>query len=381
MVFYSQISAWRAARYAALARRRRLPPLRRYLDPPADALAGLTRVLLGGGAGWLFHSQITGEYAAVMVGAAAPALLQQRGSARAARAVLHEPTPAGATSSGEPGSGSTRAAGEGTAPGSSLSAAPSAGQTQQQGEPGVTRTSLLRRYRGSLLAPRPAGGSRHERHPQGRSLWRRYLASLLTTPLPRRLTHAPPEPGSTTPPQRQQDASGPEVARQPDLLLQAAARWKNAPPATRLRCRPVLLELADVLHRASASMGARDIDRDSDRTLDLNRDRFLNPNRDLDLTSAQEDLTMAASDFTGADLTRTSPEHFNLARLRWDQHTKWPTPDWAQRMRRASAEHPPAPAPTSSCPNGTTPHDAPAGEVRWTSGRSGQPASREAERD
>jgi hypothetical protein len=82
MVFYSHISAWQSARHRALTNRRSLPSLRRYVDPLSDALAALTRILLGAAAGWLFHSEITGVYAAVAVGASAPALLRQMGAVK-----------------------------------------------------------------------------------------------------------------------------------------------------------------------------------------------------------------------------------------------------------------------------------------------------------
>ncbi len=108
VVFYSRVSAWQTARHRQREQgRKRLPPLRRYVDPLADALAGLTRVMLGAGAGWLFHPQVTGVYAAVAVGAAAPALLQQFGAARAARMTSQGPepsdTPAAATGPQSPG--------------------------------------------------------------------------------------------------------------------------------------------------------------------------------------------------------------------------------------------------------------------------------------
>ncbi|WP_051833427.1 hypothetical protein [Streptomyces sp. NRRL S-646] len=91
VVFYGRIAAWQTARHRALAknrRRDRLPRLDKYIDPPSDALAALTRLSLGAGAGWIFHPQLTGALATVAVGASAPALLRQLGSARTLQAVL-----------------------------------------------------------------------------------------------------------------------------------------------------------------------------------------------------------------------------------------------------------------------------------------------------
>ncbi|MGW3287480.1 hypothetical protein ACWDR3_22870 [Streptomyces sp. NPDC001002] len=91
VVFYGRIATWQAARHRALARNRRreqLPRLKKYVDPASDTLAALTRVALGAGAGWLFAPQLTGALATVAVGASAPALLRQFGSARSLQAVI-----------------------------------------------------------------------------------------------------------------------------------------------------------------------------------------------------------------------------------------------------------------------------------------------------
>ncbi|MXM61924.1 hypothetical protein GR925_00260 [Streptomyces sp. HUCO-GS316] len=104
VVFYGRIAAWQAARHRALSRNRRrtqLPRLDKYIDPPSDALAALTRVSLGAGAGWIFSPQLTGALATVAVGASAPALLRQLGSARTLQAAIGQSPPAPA----EPGSG------------------------------------------------------------------------------------------------------------------------------------------------------------------------------------------------------------------------------------------------------------------------------------
>lgn len=85
LVFYRRIATWQAARHHALARnkrRKQLPRFGKYVDPPSDALAALTRLSLGAGAGWIFSPQLTGALATVAVGASAPALLRQLGTAR-----------------------------------------------------------------------------------------------------------------------------------------------------------------------------------------------------------------------------------------------------------------------------------------------------------
>ena len=58
-----------------------LPSLSRYIDPVPDAAVAVTRALLGCAAGWLLHDEITGAYAALAVGASAPALLAGLGKA------------------------------------------------------------------------------------------------------------------------------------------------------------------------------------------------------------------------------------------------------------------------------------------------------------
>ena len=89
VVSSDRVLAWNAARHQALIHempKPKPPALTAYLDPMSDIAAGLTRILLGAVAGLLFHSQVTGAYAAIAVGCSAPTVLRQLGSARLASA-------------------------------------------------------------------------------------------------------------------------------------------------------------------------------------------------------------------------------------------------------------------------------------------------------
>lgn len=91
VVTYGRLRSWQGARHAARASETPLPPLGRFVDPLADSLAALVRVALGGAAGWLLHTEVTGIYAAVTVGASAPALLAQIGRATTPTEALRGP--------------------------------------------------------------------------------------------------------------------------------------------------------------------------------------------------------------------------------------------------------------------------------------------------
>jgi hypothetical protein len=80
---WGNLAAWQKARHTARRRGRRLPPVTRYVDPAADALVAVTRLVLGAAAAVLLHQQISGAVTAIAVGASAPALLAQLGAARA----------------------------------------------------------------------------------------------------------------------------------------------------------------------------------------------------------------------------------------------------------------------------------------------------------
>lgn len=81
VVTFGRMHAWQQARHTARAAAEPLPPIGTFIDPPADSLAALFRVVLGGVAGWLLHGEVAGVFAAVAVGASAPAVLAQMGRA------------------------------------------------------------------------------------------------------------------------------------------------------------------------------------------------------------------------------------------------------------------------------------------------------------
>ncbi len=89
VVTFGRLRSWQQARHAQRAVAGDLPPIGVFIDPPADGLAALFRVLLGGMAGWLLHTEVTGVYAAAAVGASAPALLAQLGRSTTADGALH----------------------------------------------------------------------------------------------------------------------------------------------------------------------------------------------------------------------------------------------------------------------------------------------------
>lgn len=80
VAFWGRLSVWQQARHQALAANEPKPSLREFVDPGADIAVALTRALLGCAMGALLQDQVTGAYAAVAVGAAAPGLLTQLGT-------------------------------------------------------------------------------------------------------------------------------------------------------------------------------------------------------------------------------------------------------------------------------------------------------------
>ena len=81
IVMLRWLEAWRQARRAVITSRKRRPRITMFIDPVADLAVALTRAGLGAVAGLLLHDQITGAYAALTVGASAPAVLATLGKA------------------------------------------------------------------------------------------------------------------------------------------------------------------------------------------------------------------------------------------------------------------------------------------------------------
>ena len=93
VAFCSDIFGWQQARRAThLKRAKNLPPLSEYVDPWPDFVSLLTRITLGVIAGVIFRSQVTTTTAAVAMGASAPALLSQLGTARTIKIPAEEAT-------------------------------------------------------------------------------------------------------------------------------------------------------------------------------------------------------------------------------------------------------------------------------------------------
>lgn len=91
VVSSERILAWNLARHEAINRAiQDRPGLTSYVDPWSDIAAAVTRIALGALAGWLFHSQVTGAYAAIAVGCSAPTVLRQLGAGRIASTELAE---------------------------------------------------------------------------------------------------------------------------------------------------------------------------------------------------------------------------------------------------------------------------------------------------
>ena len=77
---WQQLQGWQEGRKAAMLTGELAPNLvGRFIDPVADGAVAVTRVLLGCGAGFILNAELTGAYAAVAVGASAPALLAHLG--------------------------------------------------------------------------------------------------------------------------------------------------------------------------------------------------------------------------------------------------------------------------------------------------------------
>lgn len=123
---YGLVTDWQTARHDARAcGDEQLPPLTKFIDVPADSLVALTRFALGAAAGLIFHTQIVGWAAAIAVGASAPAMLRQLGTARTIRDAVQSTSNGFSRSRSSSGTGPTTA-----------SASPTRQPVSPQEEPG-----------------------------------------------------------------------------------------------------------------------------------------------------------------------------------------------------------------------------------------------------
>jgi hypothetical protein len=89
VTIFGHLTDWQVERrQVKRAGRRRMPHITRYVDPLADSLVAVSRILLGAGAGWALHSQVIGAFAAIAAGASAPALLRQFSTVRSVQQLI-----------------------------------------------------------------------------------------------------------------------------------------------------------------------------------------------------------------------------------------------------------------------------------------------------
>jgi hypothetical protein len=117
------------------------------------------------------------------------------------------------------------------------------------------------------------------------------------------------------------EAREPDLSHSPDVDLDLVHELTRARELSRTHAR--IRALARELTRA------RHLARELTRTLAD------------DLREAAANLASAADDFLGADLTGVDLTRLDVAGVRWDTATRWPSPEWGDRVRRASVEHPP----------------------------------------
>jgi len=88
VMVWQRLLGWQRACREAMSRGTPRPGIKNYFDPGPDALVALTRTALGFVAGWCLHTEVTGIYAALTLGASAPAVL-----ANLAKAATLPPVP------------------------------------------------------------------------------------------------------------------------------------------------------------------------------------------------------------------------------------------------------------------------------------------------
>lgn len=104
VTFFTDVTDWQSACRQSLRKRTKRPKVGEYVLVGPDAFVLLLRAVFGAFAGWVFHHQVTGDEAAIAVGAAGPALFRQFGLARTVQEALQ--------GAGEPDDPKTRAEGK-----------------------------------------------------------------------------------------------------------------------------------------------------------------------------------------------------------------------------------------------------------------------------
>lgn len=110
---YTRFVSWQAVRLACLQSGTHAPRFREYFDPSTDIVAPAVHTLMGAGAAVLFGTtgQISGAYAALVVGMSAPMLLTQLTRVQTVNEVVTGDRPAAETTQAAAGSGTTAPAG------------------------------------------------------------------------------------------------------------------------------------------------------------------------------------------------------------------------------------------------------------------------------
>lgn len=90
VVLVGKLTRWQSDREKALLRGKPLRSWRKYVDLQATVAVGAFRMGMGAIGGLLFHTQILTAFAAVAVGASAPALLKQFSANRSMSAIAEQ---------------------------------------------------------------------------------------------------------------------------------------------------------------------------------------------------------------------------------------------------------------------------------------------------
>ncbi|GAA4329410.1 hypothetical protein GCM10023086_58530 [Streptomyces venetus] len=114
---YTRFVSWQAVRLACLQAGRQAPQFREYFDPSTDIVAPAVHTVMGAGAAVLFGTtgQISGAYAALVVGMSAPMLLTQLTRVQTVNEVVTGDRPTAETAQAAVENGNTATAG--TVPG------------------------------------------------------------------------------------------------------------------------------------------------------------------------------------------------------------------------------------------------------------------------